>query len=200
MSETPTNNAPRDESNRELMARIAELEQRCAAESAERARLQQALRESEELYRLLVAFSQEFTYWRGRTGAQVSRRQPRTHGLQRGFTAGLARKNSFIGRPRPCGATAVGIAAISRQLQLRIVTHRTDADSPLPADPRRGNSSALPPSRHHGGRPCRSWNARGSCSPAVRWLSSAGRPARAGRANTFRPTCRACSGAAPRSF
>jgi PAS domain S-box-containing protein len=68
MSETPTNNAPRDESNRELMARIAELEQRCAAESAERARLQQALRESEELYRLLVAFSQEFTYWRGPDG------------------------------------------------------------------------------------------------------------------------------------
>jgi two-component system, cell cycle sensor histidine kinase and response regulator CckA len=68
MSGTPKNTSPRRDVLAELHARVEELEQRCAREEAERARVQQALLESEELYRLLVDFSQEFTYWRGPDG------------------------------------------------------------------------------------------------------------------------------------
>jgi two-component system cell cycle sensor histidine kinase/response regulator CckA len=68
VSGTPTSNGQPSESLSALRARIAELERHCAAEAQERARIQQALGESEELYRLLVDFSQEFVYWRGPDG------------------------------------------------------------------------------------------------------------------------------------
>jgi two-component system cell cycle sensor histidine kinase/response regulator CckA len=92
MSGTPTSNGQAGESVAGLRARISELERRCADEAAERLRIQQALGESEELYRLLVDFSQDFIYWRGPDG-RAKYVSPACRELT-GYSA-----DEFLGRP-----------------------------------------------------------------------------------------------------